>query len=77
MSAIATDLDLPAESPPVPTVPTNRAAAINLLRQAERAAARLRTDSALAAQDTDIVELLVRIGASEAGHNAYLQGINA
>ncbi|MCH9817016.1 MAG: hypothetical protein K0U64_11320 [Actinomycetia bacterium] len=77
LSAIAADLAQAPEPAPAPTVPANRAAALNLLRKAERTAARLRTETAVVAEDTEVIELLVRIGASEASHNAYLQKINA
>ncbi len=59
-----------------PTVPSpggdvrNRKA----LRQLEQQAARQRTEAAINAEDTALVELLARIAASEAGHAAYLQG---
>jgi hypothetical protein len=72
LSAIASDLSDPPQPTDAPTVPAIREAALNMLRKAERSAARLRTKSAVAATDSETAQLLVRIGASEAGHNAYL-----
>lgn len=67
--------DLPADSPgatPSPTVPPNRPAALRTLRRLESQAARQRTDAAVAASETDLVEVLARIAASEASHVAFL-----
>ena len=59
-----------------PTVPAPSGTTLNrkALRQLEQQAARQRTEAAITAEDTALVELLARIAASEAGHAAYLQG---
>ena len=61
-----------------PQVPSPSGTVLNhkSLRQLEKQAARQRTEAAITAEDTGLVELLARIAASEAGHAAYLQGGN-
>ncbi len=59
--------------PQVPS-PSGTVLSRKSLRQLEKQAARQRTEAAITAEDTSLVELLARIAASEASHAAYLQG---
>jgi hypothetical protein len=52
-----------------------RPAALRALRKLERGAASERTMAAVSVSAADLVQLLTRIGASEAGHAAYLSGV--
>ncbi len=55
-----------------PSVAPNRPAALRTLRRLESRAVRQRTNAAVQAADSELVEVLARIAASEAAHVAFL-----
>lgn len=65
----------PAVSIPTIEVASSREA-VQLLRRAERDAARGRVGACVASRDPSLCELLARIGSSEAAHAAYLSGVS-